>query len=118
MIKVKSVYEPPEPTDGVRILIDRVLPQGVKRIGTRIDEWRWDLAPTPALRKWFHRDPKKWDAFRRRYRHELMVRNKVDDLRRLAERAKEETLTLLFVAGDEELNSAVALKEVLEELRA
>ena len=116
MIKVKSVYDPPEPTDGVRILIDRVWPQGVKRIGTRIDEWRWDLAPTPALRKWFHRDPKKWDAFTSRYRHELVVRNKIEDLRRLAERATRETITLLFAARDEEHNNAAVLKELLDNL--
>ena len=116
MIKVKSVYDPPEPTDGVRILVDRVWPQGVKRIGTWIDEWRWDLAPTPALRKWFHRDPKKWDAFTSRYRHELEVRDKMDDLRRLAERAKEETVTLLFTTGNEEHNGAAVLKDLLENL--
>jgi uncharacterized protein YeaO (DUF488 family) len=116
VIKVKSVYNQVEPSDGVRILVDRVWPQGVKRVGTWIDEWRWDLAPTPALRKWFHRDPRKWDAFKRRYRHELLVRNKIEDLRRLAERAKQETVTLLFTAGDEEHNNAAVLKELLEKL--
>ncbi len=118
MIKVKSVYDHPEHSDGVRILVDRVWPRGVKLIGTWIDDWRWDLAPSPALRKWFRLDPRKWEPFKRRYRHELEVRHKMDDLRRLAERAKEENLTLLFVAGDEEHNSAVALRELLEELRA
>ncbi len=116
MIKVKSVYDQVEPSGGVRILVDRVWPRGAKLVGTWINEWRWDLAPTPALRKWFHRDPRKWDAFKRRYRHELEVRDKMDDLRRLAERAKEETITFLFTTGNEEYNSAAVLKELLEKL--
>jgi uncharacterized protein YeaO (DUF488 family) len=116
VIKVKSVYDQVESSDGVRILVDRVWPRGVKMVETWIDEWRWDLAPTPALRKWFRRDPRKWDAFKRRYRHELVVRSKSDDLRRIAERAKRETITLLFSGRDEEHNNAAVLKELLEKL--
>lgn len=117
MIKVKSVYDQPEHSDGVRILVDRVWPRGVKLAGTWIDDWRWDLAPSPALRQWFRRDSTKWETFKRRYRHELEVRDKMDDLRRLAERAKEETVTLLFTTGTEEHNGAAVLKELLEKLR-
>jgi uncharacterized protein YeaO (DUF488 family) len=117
VIKVKSVYDQTELSDGVRILVDRVWPRGVKSISTWIDDWRWDLAPSPALRKWFHRDPRKWDAFKRRYRHELEVRDKMGDLRTLAERAKEETITFLFTTGNEEYNGAAVLKELLEKLR-
>ena len=115
MIRIKRVYDPPEVTDGVRILTDRVWPRGLKKIGTWIDEWRWDLAPTPALHQWFHRDLRKWDEFRRRYRLELEARGKAEELRRLAERAKEGTITLLFGARDAEHNSAVVLKELLDE---
>ncbi len=118
MITVKNVHDQPEPSDGVRILVDRLWPRGVRTISTWIDDWRWDLGPSPALRKWFRRDPRKWHAFKRRYRHELEVRGKMSDLRRLAEQAKVGTVTLLFVAGDEEHNSAVALKELLDELGA
>lgn len=116
MIRIKRVYDPPELSDGVRILVDRVWPRGLKKAEARIDEWRWDLAPTAALRKWFHHDPRKWEAFRRRYRNELKARGKFKELQELAERAKRETLTLLFGARDEEHNNAVVLKELLEEL--
>lgn len=115
MIRIKRVADPPELTDGVRILVDRVWPRGLKKIGTWIDEWRWDLAPTPALHKWFHRDPRKWEEFRRRYRHDLEVRGKGEELRRLAERAQGGTITLLFGARDAEHNNALVLKELLEE---
>jgi len=116
MIRIKRAYSPPDRADGLRILVDRVWPRGLKKIEARIDEWRWDLAPTAALRKWFHHDPKKWDEFQRRYRHELKARSKLDGLRDMAERAKREAITLLFAARDERHNNAVALKELLEEL--
>lgn len=116
MIRLKRAYDPPDRSDGVRILVDRVWPRGVKKAEARIDEWRWDLAPTAALHKWFHHDPRKWEAFRRRYRNELEARGKLDELRELAERSRRETITLLFGARDEEHNNAVVLKELLEEL--
>jgi uncharacterized protein YeaO (DUF488 family) len=45
-----------------------------------------------------------------------VVRNKIEDLRRLAERATRETITLLFAARDEEHNNAAVLNELLENL--
>jgi uncharacterized protein YeaO (DUF488 family) len=116
MIRIKRVYNPAERSDGVRILVDRVWPRGMKKTAARIDEWRWDLAPTAALRKWFRHDPKKWDDFQRRYRHELKARGKLDALQELAKRARRERITLLFAAQDEEHNNAVVLRELLGEL--
>ncbi len=110
------MYDRPDIADGVRVLVDRVWPRGVKKLDARIDEWRCDLAPTAPLRKWFHHDPKKWEAFSRRYRSELEARGKLDELRRLADRARRNTITLLFGARDLERNNAVILKQVVEEL--
>lgn len=115
-IKIKRVYQPRECSDGIRILLDRVWPRGLNKIEARIDEWRWDLAPSAALRKWFRHDPRKWDEFRRRYRGELKTRGKLDDLQELARRAKRERITILFGARDEAHNNAVVLKALLEEL--
>ena len=116
MIRIKRVYNQPDRSDGVRILVDRVWPRGLRKILTRIDHWRWDLAPSPALRKWFRHDPRKWGEFRRRYRNELKGRGKLEELQGLADRARRETITLLFGADDEEHNNAVVIKEILEGL--
>lgn len=116
VIRIKRAHSPPDRSDGFRILVDRVWPRGVKRTHARIDEWRWDLAPTAALRKWFRHDPKKWNKFRARYQRELEARGKLQELQQLAKRAAREGITLLFAARDEEHNNAVALKEFLEEL--
>ena len=100
----------------MRILLERIWPRGLKRSGTRIDEWRWDIAPTAALRQWFRHDPRKWIEFKARYRSELEERGKLDELRKLADQAHRQRITLLFAARDRVHNTAVALKEILEEL--
>jgi uncharacterized protein YeaO (DUF488 family) len=101
----------------VRILVERIWPRRLSRSQTRIDEWRWDLAPTTVLRQWYHHDVRKWDVFKIRYRKELEDRGKIDELRKLANQARRQTITLLFSSRDKLHNSAVALKEVLEELK-
>lgn len=116
MIKIKAAYSQPHSSDGVRILVERVWPRGLSIEGARIAGWRWDLAPTAALRRWFRHDPRKWSEFKIRYRSELEERGKLDEVRKLAERARRETITLLFAARDEEQNNAVVLKEILEDL--
>src|SRR3989304_1218504 len=63
MIRIKRVFAPPDGSDGVRILVDRLRPRGVTREAARIDEWRKDLAPTTVLRKWCEHDPSKWRTF-------------------------------------------------------
>lgn len=112
MLKVKRVYEPPSKDDGYRILVDRVWPRGFTKEKARVDEWRKDLGPSDALRKWFAHDPEKWDEFRRRYRTELQKGGKWADLMMIAERAKKEPVTLVFSAKDTERNQAVALREM------
>jgi uncharacterized protein YeaO (DUF488 family) len=44
-VRLKRAYEPPSPTDGYRVLIDRSWPRGVSRNHARLDEWARELAP-------------------------------------------------------------------------
>lgn len=112
MLRVKRVYEPSAKEDGYRVLVDRIWPRGLTKEAVRVDEWRRDLAPSDALRKWFGHDPAKWEEFRRRYREELRKSGRWADLRTLADRARKENVTLVFGARDETHNQAVALKEM------
>jgi len=114
MIKVKRVYDPADPSDGRRVLVDRLWPRGVPTKKARIDEWRKDLAPSDALRRWFGHDPKKWEEFRRRYRQELG--RKAEELKELAGQARHGRITFLFAARDEQRNNAVVLEELLEDV--
>ncbi len=110
-VRLKRAYEPPEPSDGYRVLIDRLWPRGVKKEEARLDEWARELAPSSELRRWFGHDPAKFDEFRRRYREELGAQEeKLTELRRLA---RKETVTLVYSARDTEHNDAVVLAELL-----
>lgn len=116
MIRIKRIYDRPDPSDGVRILVDRLWPRGLSKTAARIDAWRKDLAPTTVLRQWFHHDPGKWKEFKLRYRNELDAAGKMAELEELAERAKTETVTLLYAASDGVRNHAVVLKKMIEKL--
>lgn len=110
--KLKRVYEAPSKEDGYRILVDRLWPRGQRKDTAQLDEWNKDIAPSPALRKWFDHQPARFEAFSAQYREELAT--KTDDLGRLRDIAKTKRVTLLYAAKDEHNNQAVVLKHVLE----
>jgi len=112
MIQLKRIYDPPDPHDGIRILVDRLWPRGMKKENLHMDEWIRDVAPSDALRHWFTHDPAKWDEFRRRYNIELEKKPEV--WRPLFNAAQRSTVTLLFSSHNLEQNNAVALKSFLE----
>jgi len=114
MVRLKRVYGPAGEEDGERFLVERLWPRGVSRGDARLTGWVKELAPSPALRKWFGHDPKRWDEFQKRYRAELREHDKRPLLAELAAKAKRGDITLVFAARDEEHNSAVVLKRVLE----
>jgi len=113
MIKIKRVYEEPSAGDGMRILVDRVWPRGISKEQARLADWRKDLAPSTALRKWFGHDPARWKEFRDRYRAELKRSGQSYALKELAKLSRRKTVTLVYSAADEKHNQAVALKEFL-----
>jgi uncharacterized protein YeaO (DUF488 family) len=68
--------------------------------------------PSTELRQWYGHDPARWPQFRKRYRAELKGRGDLLALLRYV--TQERTVTFVYAASDEERNSAMALKEVLE----
>jgi uncharacterized protein YeaO (DUF488 family) len=114
-VRLKRVYEQPSVADGTRVLVDRLWPRGLSKHEVSADLWLRDAAPSPALRRWFGHDVRRWRQFTRRYRHELArqpeVLDLLDDLRRRA------PVTLIFGARDEAHNHALILREMLDEHR-
>ncbi len=115
-IGIKRAYEAAAPGDGHRVLIDRLWPRGVSRSAARIDEWRKELAPSDALRRWFGHDPARWQEFGARYRQELEAPEAQAALRELAARARRGTVTLVYGARDTEHNNAVVVRQMLAEM--
>lgn len=111
-IRLKRAYEPAEPGDGPRYLVERLWPRGVRKADLPLDAWLKEVSPSPALRTWFGHDPAKWEEFKRRYAAELRANEAA--LAPLRAAAGRETLTLVYAARDTERNSAVLLKEYLE----
>jgi uncharacterized protein YeaO (DUF488 family) len=110
-IRLKRAYDPPEHSDGYRILVDRLWPRGVSKEEARLDEWARELAPSSELRKWFGHDPARFDEFRRRCTGERAAHG--EKLRELRRRARGATVTLVYGARDTEHNDAVVLAELL-----
>jgi uncharacterized protein YeaO (DUF488 family) len=111
-IQTKRVYEPADPQDGLRVLVDRVWPRGMTKEQAHADLWLKEVAPSTSLREWFSHDRSKWEAFKERYFSELDA-NPHAVGRLLDEAATKGRLTLLFSARDVECNQAVALREYL-----
>ena len=115
MIKLKRIYEPATPDDGVRVLVERLWPRGIKKTSAHLDQWVKEAAPSSTLRKWFHHDPTRWDEFRRRYFRELDEHE--ERWRPLLTSASKRPVTLVYSSHDREHNNAVALKEYLDRRR-
>jgi uncharacterized protein YeaO (DUF488 family) len=110
-IALKRAYESPSADDGVRILVDRLWPRGIRKEDAAIDDWVKELAPSTELRKWFGHDPARWPEFQRRFAKELQ--DYPDQLRRLRDLARKRRLTLVYAARDEAHNDAVVLRDIL-----
>ncbi|MBL9088554.1 MAG: DUF488 family protein [Planctomycetia bacterium] len=108
-VRWRRAYEPSLPTDGYRVLVDRLWPRGVSKGVLALDEWARDLAPSDALRHWFHHDPARWAGFVRAYRKELRAPAIAPLVDALAHRAMRGRVTLVFSARDVERNNAVVL---------
>ncbi|MFF8506878.1 DUF488 domain-containing protein [Streptomyces sp. NPDC015492] len=114
-VRVRRIYEPPSPDDGVRVLVDRLWPRGLARTDARIDEWPKALTPSTELRRWYHGTEGGYEEFRRRYRAELEAPEARAALDRLRLLAAEGTITLL-TATKEPSGSHTSV--LLEELGA
>lgn len=110
-LSIKRIYDPPEPSDGFRVLVDRLWPRGVSKEHAQIDLWIKDIAPSDDLRKWFNHDPEKWPEFKKRYRAELDAHHEA--VSHLRSQIMKTGTTLLFAAKDAAHNNAVVLAEYL-----
>jgi uncharacterized protein YeaO (DUF488 family) len=112
-IRIRRVYDPPRRDDGMRILVDRLWPRGLRKADAAVDLWMREVAPSTELRRWFAHDPARWEEFRTRYRDELA--REPEALAVLLDHCRKGAVTLLFGARDSEHNQAVVLRKVLAE---
>jgi uncharacterized protein YeaO (DUF488 family) len=105
-LKLKSLKEPTEESDGLRILIARYRPRALPKSKENWNEWWRDLAPSKALHKDYIKDKKMdWPGYKRRFIFEIInnpkALNKIQELRQLS---KNRDITLLchcYNVGDQ-----------------
>ncbi|MDQ9037056.1 DUF488 domain-containing protein [Acinetobacter seifertii] len=112
-IQIKRIYENADPSDGKRILVDRLWSRGISKENAHLDLWLKEVAPSTELRKWFHAaTPDHWEEFKRRYLKELESNPAVKELQDIVSKHK---VTLLYSAKDVEHNHAIILRDYLLE---
>ncbi|CAM5296136.1 hypothetical protein GCM10010222_49580 [Streptomyces tanashiensis] len=117
-VRVRRVYEEPSPDDGVRVLVDRLWPRGLKKTDAHIDEWPKALTPSTELRRWYHGTEGEYEEFSRRYEAELDAPEAAAALDRLRDLAARGTVTLLTAAKDPSVSHTSVLRRSLEATRA
>src|ERR1700733_10828983 len=96
-VAIKRVYETPAAADGVRVLVDRLWPRGLKKEDADVEFWLRDLAPSTELRQWSHANPAACMLSRKRYLKELASEKATVVLEKLYELAEgKKLLTLLY----------------------
>ncbi|MGZ6391947.1 MAG: DUF488 domain-containing protein [Ktedonobacterales bacterium] len=114
MFRLKRAYEAVNPSDGTRVLVDRLWPRGLSKAEAHVDLWLKEVAPSTELRKWYGHEPQRFDEFRRRYLVELQDEAAGQALKRLHDLARQGTVTLLVGARDSERSDGAVLLELLQ----
>jgi uncharacterized protein YeaO (DUF488 family) len=114
-VRLRRVYEAPDPSDGRRVLVDRLWPRGLSKRAAALDEWLKAVAPSDTLRRWYGHQPEKFPAFRQRYLEELHSPERSAAFDHLQQLARGGTVTLLTATRDIEHSEAAVLAEELRE---
>ncbi|MFH8976946.1 DUF488 domain-containing protein [Streptomyces sp. NPDC017890] len=114
-VRVHRVHDPPEPDDGVRVLVDRLWPRGVAKDAAHVDEWPKGLTPSAELRRWYHAGEGSYEEFARRYEAELAAPDAAELLDHVRELAREGDVTLLTASRSPGESHAAVLLRLLDE---
>jgi uncharacterized protein YeaO (DUF488 family) len=92
-VKTKSIYEPPSPQDGVRILVTRFYPRGVKK--GRFDRWDKRLSPSRELVLSYKAGRIGWKKFSLSFLREMKSQDSATAIEDLMSLSKHGDVTLL-----------------------
>ena len=113
-ITVARVYDPPTGV-GIRVLVDRIWPRGLRKEDAHLDEWCKDVAPSTELRRWYGHDPERFEEFSRRYRAELRQPAPAAAVEHLREVVQSRPVILLTATKRVDMSQAAVLATVLRE---
>ena len=108
----KSIYDPKSPNDGLRVLVMRYWPRGIKK--DQVDIWFRDLGTSAELIEAWKSGTISWVGFRKGYLADVKGESMRAIIRELAKRAKTEKITLLCSCRDHTRCHRAILKELIE----
>ncbi|MFE8991575.1 DUF488 domain-containing protein [Streptomyces collinus] len=113
-VRVRRVYDPAEPEDGVRVLVDRLWPRGLAKDVARVDEWPKAITPSTELRRWYHAGDGSYEEFAERYEAELAADEAAEALDGVRELLRKGDVTLLTASKTPQRSHATVLTRLLE----
>ncbi|MGF0173983.1 DUF488 domain-containing protein [Streptomyces sp. Marseille-Q5077] len=113
-VRIRRVYEAPEPEDGVRVLVDRLWPRGLSKDAAHVDEWPKGLTPSTELRRWYHAGEGSYEEFADRYEAELAAPEATKLLDQVRKLAGKGAVTLLTSSKSPEQSHAAVLARLLQ----
>src|SRR6185312_16454720 len=108
-IKIKRAYDPPARGDGLRVLVDRLWPRGLRKDAAQFDQWRKDLAPSTELRRFYGHQPDRFAEFASRYRAELRSKAGAAAISQILAVASRRPVTLITASRDLEHSEVAVL---------
>jgi|LSQX01.3.fsa_nt_gb uncharacterized protein YeaO (DUF488 family) len=112
---IKRAYAPAEAGDGLRVLVDRLWPRGIRKDALKLDLWAREVTPSTEIRKAFGHMAENFEGFRSAYLLELAGNPAAPEFAGMVEKTlKDKPVTLVYAAKSETINHALVLKEWLE----
>jgi uncharacterized protein YeaO (DUF488 family) len=115
-VAIKRAYDPPARGDGVRILVDRLWPRGLRKDDAHFDQWRKDLSPSTSLRQFYGHRPERFDEFTKRYRAELRHKQAAAAVSEVVGLARRRPVTLLTASRDASHSEAAVLAKHIQQI--
>jgi len=115
-VAIKRAYDPPARGDGVRILVDRLWPRGLRKDDAHFDQWRKDLSPSTSLRQFYGHRPERFDEFTKRYRAELRNKQAAAAVSEVIDLARRRPVTLLTASRDASHSEAAVLAKHIQQI--
>lgn len=98
-VRSKSIYDPAEPEDGMRVLTTNYWPRGISR--ERAGIYKRVLGPSRPLLRAFKDHEIGWPTYEERYLEEMQAEAPRTEIAELARTASAGTVTVMCVCRDE-----------------
>jgi len=108
----KSIYAPKSKDDGLRVLVMRFWPRGIRK--DRVDVWYENLGTSKELIKAWKTHKVTWEEFRKEYVASLKLAETGELIGELARISRRQNITLLCSCRDPELCHRSLLKDEIQ----